>query len=150
MSLQINDLRLSVHINAAMCDSLFHVRIVSDADQLKPLIEALHRLYVLGEHKWAIAGRYTVGRHKIEVLDGEVQDDKVLWAFGNVQNQINAFYWNLERRGDQYFLDMNIEKNADEEARLDGTKGMTDKLPVDFWIEPAAFIRSIMGKRGAN
>ncbi|MBD9511590.1 hypothetical protein IB265_33070 [Ensifer sp. ENS10] len=150
MSLQTNDLRLSVHINAAMDDSMYHVRIVSYAEQLKPLIEALHRLYVLGEHEWCFGGRYTIGQHKIEVVEGEVQKDKVLWAFGNVREQVNSFYWNLELRGDQYFLDMNIEKNADEDARLDGTAGMTDKLPVDFWIEPAAFIRSIMGKKGAH
>ncbi|OWZ90392.1 hypothetical protein B9J07_27790 [Sinorhizobium sp. LM21] len=151
MSLQTNDLRLSVHMNSAVDHDWFHVRVVAQADTLKPLIDALERLHELSEQDWAIYGRYTVGQHLIHCEDGEYAKGKVLWAYGTVKDQPETFSWNLELRSDgAYYLDMNIEKALDEDARLDGTTRMNDKLPVDFWIEPAAFIRSIMGKRGEH
>ncbi len=146
MSLQTNDLRLSVHTNNVMDHDMFHVRIVVKAETIEPMLSALTRLWILGEHEYAVEGRYKVGQHWIRVEDGVAGEEGVDMAYGSVVDSVRSFWWNLERRGEEYFLDMSIGKPFTSDQALDGTTQLTDILPIDFWIEPAAFIRSMTGK----
>ncbi|MGV1754878.1 hypothetical protein [Agrobacterium sp. CG674] len=147
MSIQHNEFRLSVHTNAMIADDCYHVRLVTPADKIQLLLDAV--LSVKGENGYIVAGHAQVGGLGVEILEGDTWDEKVQWAFGNV-DEFDSFWWNIERRGDEYYLDFNIAKARNQVDRLDPVIGMTDRLPSDFWVEPAAVIRAIMGKRGLN
>jgi hypothetical protein len=140
MSIQTETLRLSVHTQSAIDPDMYHIRLVVKDEQIRPFLDVLERLWVLGEHDYMIDGRYKLGQHRIDVIEGDYTEGTgVTWAYG----QCGEFYWNLERRGDDLFLDL----NAYHEFELDYTKAPSE-LPLAFWVEPAAVIRAFMGKGG--
>lgn len=149
MSIQLNDIRLSVHTNAAIADDCYHVRLVTPADKIQPLLDAVLKASAKSDDGYIVSAHSRIGALGFDILEGDTSDGKVMWAFGNV-DEFDAFWWNIERRGEDYYLDFNIGKARNSEDSLDPVIGMTDRLPTDFWIEPAAVIRAIMGKRGVN
>jgi hypothetical protein len=132
-------MKISIHNNDAFEPRThFHVRIHSDKRLSIELIEAMK----LAEY-CTFGGIAKFKGETVEVYDMAIEDDETGWACG-VWNGIG---FTLKPQVHGEIIDLRCYKTAEGDDHLDSLgfeEAMIDKLPDNFWIEPAHFIKTFL------
>lgn len=123
-------MKISIHSDCLTSGSdYFHVRIVVDASKVATFIERLKA----SESDMA----YDLGG--VMVSDFSTLPNG-FWAWGEFNGQL----LDVEQIGDSVRIDMSFPKEFGAEEALDYTKDRSGQLPIDFWLKPSQFIKSIL------
>ncbi|WP_326894594.1 hypothetical protein U8P73_36275 (plasmid) [Rhizobium beringeri] len=112
--IQTSELRLSVHVDAAMDDDLFHIRLVTKDEKIQNFCAAIVRLHGLAGGDCIAFGTYKVRGFAFEVTEGEVHNEGRM----GIRQRSGAGLLLL----DDLYLDFNISKQRFSDDRLDGTR----------------------------
>jgi hypothetical protein len=154
--IQASDIRLSVHENCAFNrNDRYHVRVYVTTAQIRTFLEAYVRYGWDHEGDYeATGGWFMLGGHKFTIDMGEydsrgLEDNPAPEGIVYFTVSTGNLYLQVRPHSEGWIIDMSPEKDCSDFERTDGTRYPREiPLPIDFWVEPAAVIRAILGKGG--
>lgn len=148
------NIQLSIHENCRWNGSgSFHIRALIEDEAMKPLMEKVLYHAISDEDEYfAHGGIFSHGRSVFHIENGEFGNAPVaeptIADIAYVDLRVNLTWLHLRPYQGGWIIDFSMDKDYGYEENLNYTRWMDseaeNKLPMCFWVEPAAIIRSIL------
>lgn len=126
---------ITFHENSKISWDCFHIRLRADQDELGTFLAGLQAVRANDMHE------VMLGAHKLSIYDMDIVEEEgaISFAHGN----IGTLHWTMQVWQNETWIDFNGDKGEGDDY-LDRTHDLP--LHETFWIEPAAIIRTMLGK----